>query len=386
MLRPARAAETPSEDDQSSVGRVREHQRFIKATGIVALATGLFAGWVTWDVGGETSALYGDDLATALAALTATVLCVHAGARHAGQLRLFWWLLAGACGAWTLGETTWGVYDLVLREPVPVPSWADVGYLAGIPLAVVALVCHPAMRGGGTQKARSVLDSLIVATALLFLSWTLVLGPLWRSTDVSTLGGLATIAYPFGDVVIIFFIVLAIRGMAAGDRLAIWCLFGGLLAIAFSDTIYTYLTGVKDFEGGNLIDTGWFAGYLGIALGAFCSDSGDNVLDRTALALPGPASLVAPFLPVIGALGVVAIEIELGHRLDDVEWISAFALIALVLARQGLLVLHLVGRGEEREAVVAKQLARAALGHSAPGANGSKATALVGEAPGDERL
>jgi hypothetical protein len=348
---------------------VSEHQGFIKATGIAAFAAGLFAALVGWGIGGETSVLYGDDLGTALAAVIATVLCLRAGIRHAGKMRRFWWLLAAACGAWTLGEMTWAVYDLVLREPVPVPSWADIGYLTGIPLAVVALVCHPAMRGGGTHRVRSVLDGLTLATALLFLSWTVVLGPLWRSTDLSTLGGLVAIAYPFGDVVIIFFIVLAIRGMTAGDRLALWCLLGGLLAIALSDSTYTYLTGVKGYESGNLIDTGWFAGYLGIALGAFCSDARDSVVDRTGLTLPGPASLIAPFLPVVGALSVVAIEIELGHRLDDVAWITALALIAFVLARQGLLVLDSVGQGEEREAVVEKQLAQAALATPNPRSN-----------------
>jgi hypothetical protein len=365
--------------------QVQEHQRFLKATGIAAFATGLFAAWVGWNIGGGTSVLYGDDLGTALAALTATVLCLHAGSRHAGQLRLFWWLLAGTCGAWTLGEMTWAVYDLVLHQPVPVPSWADIGYLMGIPLAVVALACHPAMRGGGTEKARSVLDGLTGATALLFLGWTLVLGPLWRSTDLSTLGGLVAIAYPFGDVVIIFFIVMAIRGMAGGDRLALWCLFGGLFAIALSDSTYTYLTGVKGYESGNLIDTGWFAGYLAIALGAFCSHAPDSLVDRTGSTPPGPASLIAPFLPVVGALGVVAIEIELGHRLDHVAWITAFALIALVLARQGLVVLDLVRDGEVREAVVAKQLAHAAVGHPTPGVTGSSVTTTIAETPGDER-
>jgi hypothetical protein len=340
---------------------------------------------VAWDIGGDASVLYGDDLATALAALIATVLCLHAGTRQARELRRFWWLLAGACGAWTLGEAIWAVYDLVLFEPVPVPSWADVGYLTGIPLVVLALVCHPAMRSGGAQKARTALDGLIVATALLFLSWMVVLGPLWHSTDLSTLGGVVALAYPFGDVVIIFFIVLAIRGMAGG-RLALWCLFGGLLAIALSDSTYAYLTGVKGYESGNLIDTGWFAGYLGIALGAFCSVARDSVVDRTGPALPGPASLIAPFLPVVGALSVVAIEIERGHRLDDVAWITAFALIALVLARQGLLALHLVGQGEEREAVVARQLARAALGQSTPRGTGASVTTTTAGAPGDERL
>lgn len=363
-----------------------EHQRFLKATGIAAFATVLFAVWVGWGIGGQKSMLYFDDVATALAALTATALCLHAGVRSASELRLYWWLLAGACGAWALAESTWAVYELVLLESVPVPSWADVGYLAGIPLAVAALVCHPAMRGGGTQKARSVLDGLAVAMALLFLSWTVVLGPLWQSTDLSTLGGLVSILYPFGDVVIIFFIVLAIRGMAVGDRLALWCLLGGLLAIALSDSIYTYLSSVKGYETGSLIDTGWFVGYLAIGLGAFCSRTRDSAVDRTDLIMPGPASLIAPFLPVVGALSFAAIEIELGHRLDDVSWITAFALIALVLARQGLLVLNLVGQGEEREAIVAKQLALAALGHPIPEVTGPNLTPIIAEKPGDERL
>jgi hypothetical protein len=196
-----------------------------------------------------------------------------------------------------------------------------------------------------------------------------VLGPLWQSTDLSTLGGLVALAYPFGDVVIIFFIVLAIRGMTGDGRLALWCLFGGLLATALSDSAYSYLTGVKSYETGSLIDTGWFAGYLGIALGAFCSRARD-VGHATGFSLPSPASLVTPFLPVVGALSLAAVEIQLGHRLDDVAWITAFGLVALVLARQGLLVVDLVGPSEGQEAVAAKRLARAAFGRAIPAVTG----------------
>jgi hypothetical protein len=336
---------------------------FITGAGFLTFATVLFAAWVGWGIGGEASVRYVDDLATVAAALIATLLCFYAGTRQA-ELRRFWWLLAAACGVWMLAESIWAVYELVLRDEVPVPSWADVGYLAGIPLAAMALVCHPAMRGGGTQKARSVLDGLIVATALLFLSWTVVLGPLWLSTDLSTLGGLVALAYPFGDVVIIFFVILAIRGMSGGGRLALWCLFGGLLATALSDSVYSYLTGVKSYETGNLIDTGWFVGYLGIALGAFCARARDSVGHMAAASLPSTASLVIPFLPVVGALGFAAVELQLGHRLDDVAWLTAFGLIALVLARQGLLVVDLVVPSETREAAAVKPLARAALGRN----------------------
>jgi hypothetical protein len=116
-------------------------RQLLKGAGFLAGATVLFASWMGWGIGGEASVRYVDDLATMLAALTATLLCFGAGARHAGELRRFWWVLAAACGAWTLAESIWAVSELALRVSVPVPSWADVGYLAGSALAVSALGC-----------------------------------------------------------------------------------------------------------------------------------------------------------------------------------------------------------------------------------------------------
>jgi len=92
-------------------------------------------------------------------------------------MRLFWTLFGCAMASWTLAEIIWGYYALILNTSVPVVSWADVGYLSAIPIAVAALVVHPATRGSSTRRTRWVFDSLVVASALLFLSWTLVLGP-----------------------------------------------------------------------------------------------------------------------------------------------------------------------------------------------------------------
>jgi len=225
------------------------------------LATGVLGIWIGLHVGGARVTLWVDDVATPLAALIACVLCLRARARHGGRMRLFWSLLGCATASWTLAEVVWGYYALILNVEVPVPSWADLGYLSAIPLAVAALVVHPATRGGGTRRARSVLDGLVVATALLFLSWTLVLGPLWRSADLSTWTGVVALAYPFGDVVIVFFIVLAIRGMTGGDRLSLWCLLVALLVMALSDSTYSYLTEVGRYTGADVIDTGWVAAY-----------------------------------------------------------------------------------------------------------------------------
>ncbi len=319
-----------------------ERVRFLRGLVVATALAVAFAAWVGGGLGGDTSVRYVDDLATAAAALAATVLCVRAGGRQGGRSRLFWWLLAGAAGAWALGELIWAVYDLGPGGDVPALSWADAAYLAAIPPAAAALLVHPAVRGRATGKARSVLDGLVLAAALFFVSWTLVLGPVRDMVDLSTLGGLVTLAYPVGDVVLVFLVVLVLRGTSRGDRLDLWCLLAGLLAITLSHSMYGYLTQVKGHESGSLIDTGWFAGYLAIAVGAFCSCSEASV-DETSESRPlTPVAAVAPFLPMLTALTLAAVQIQRGRHLDRVAWNTAFVLAELVLVRQALLVTELL--------------------------------------------
>ena len=161
-------------------------------------------------IGGTEPVRDFDDIATALAALLATLSCWRTGLRHEARSRGFWLLLSMACGAWTFAEVVWAIYDIVLRVPVPVPSWADLGYLGAIPLAAAALLSHPAMRVARQARARTTLDGVLLATALLFISWSFALGPLWRQTDLSTLGGVVAVAYPFGDIVMLFLVATVV--------------------------------------------------------------------------------------------------------------------------------------------------------------------------------
>jgi hypothetical protein len=174
------------------------------------------------------------------------------------------------------------------------------------------------------------------------------------------------LAYPFGDIVIVFLVVLAVRGMTTSSRMPLWCLLGGLLAMVLSDSTYAYLTEVASYSTGNLLDVGWVAGYLAIALGAFTADADESTAESTAeKAGPSPPSLpsvVVPFLPVIGALGVAAIEIKSASQLDDVALLMVFALTGLVLARQALLLLDFLAPRRDHEAALSGRLTRTALG------------------------
>ncbi len=368
---------TDAPADVGAVDHALSRGRLTAGTAAVALASAVFAVWVGLGIGGHEATLWFDDTATPLAALIACVLCVAARARGERQMRLFWTLLAAATASWTVAELIWGYYALVLARAVPIPSWADVGYLGAIPLAVAALIAHPATRGNRARTARSILEGLLVATSLLFLSWTLVLGAVWRSTDLGTLGGIVSVAYPFGDVVIIFFIVLAIRGMTSGERLPLWWLLAGLFAMALSDSGFTYLSNTSNYTSPGLIDTGWVVAYLVIGLAAFSSRQGDvRVRGESARSRPSLASLVAPIVPVLVALTVLAVQSRLGDHIDHAAWIMAFALIALVLIRQALALIELLAPGNhDGGANLITKLTDAALGPGAGDGHGSASQA-----------
>jgi len=152
-----------------------------------------------------------------------------------------------------------------------------------------------------------------------------------------------TFAYPFGDVVIAFFVFLTIRGSTGSGRIWLWCLLGGLMMMAATDSISSYVIEAEGYSGTGPLDVGWFAAYLGIALAAYTALR--EVEPAAVLAHPRPslASALAPLLAVILALTVAAVDIRLGNHLGRASWLMAFALIALVLIRQGLVALELLG-------------------------------------------
>jgi hypothetical protein len=278
-------------------------------------------------------------------------------------MRTFWLLFAAAMASWTLAELVWGYYALVLNVAVPVPSWADVGYLGAIPLAVAALVVHPALHGSGRRRARSLLEGLVLATSLLFISWTLGLDSLWHSTDLTQWSGVVAVAYPFGDIVIAFFIVLAIRGMTGGDRVSLWWLLGALLAMAVSDSAFTYMTAAGTYTSPGLLDTGWVVGYLGVGLAGLTAQPANAAVPARVDERPTLASLIAPLIPVLTALTAAAVEIKLGDHLDRAAWVMAFALVVLVLVRQALAVLELLAPSRSASGLM-DRLTDVALGGS----------------------
>ncbi|HTW21331.1 MAG TPA: hypothetical protein VME70_14095 [Mycobacteriales bacterium] len=305
---------------------------------VASLLLVLFAALIAGAFGGGSVVRIGDDLGTIAAAAIAAVMCQEARRSHVGRDRLAWTLLTLAALAWTSGETLWAAYDLARPATGPAVSLADIGYLSAIPLVAAALIVHSGQSGDRRTRSQAVLNAVILATALLFLSWNLLLHPLWVTDRPATLTGLVTIAYPFGDVLIVFLAIRALRWLSGRERRSLaWLLFG-LAAISLSDSGYTYLSVVHSYRTGSGLDIGWVAGYLGLALAGWYGRRSPGVLARRLSSPPSAAAALAPFLPLLVALGVLTARAQGGGPIDRTSLLLAFALTGSVVIRQAFVV------------------------------------------------
>jgi diguanylate cyclase (GGDEF)-like protein/PAS domain S-box-containing protein len=287
----------------------------------------LVAAFAVWTPGGLPGSVIADDVGLALVAGWAARQWVRR-ARHTGSLSS--WLMAAACGCWFIGEATWGLIEVGFGREPGSPSWADVGYLGAIPLAVGALSVLPAVGRRAVGRGRALADSVSVAAAVLFASWALVLGPMFDGAGGSWAAKVVGLAYPVGDVVVVSLVVIVLaRRVSPSPRLLLAAT--GLAAISLADSGYAWLTLHSAYESGNVLDTGWFVGYLLLGLAATAHDvsAGDDV-DQP----PSKVALALPYVP-LGVALLVGVSLAMaGESADFVLIGDGVVLLVAVMARQ----------------------------------------------------
>ncbi len=108
---------------------------------------------------------------------------------------------------------------------VSFPSLADAGFLGFSAFAVAALLSFPTAMRGHRSPLRSLLDGLIVAGALLAVSWSTVLGTVWRAGADNGFGLVISLAHPVADVVLATAVLVVQTQADCAHRLTLW-LFG----------------------------------------------------------------------------------------------------------------------------------------------------------------
>jgi len=230
--------------------------------------------WLIFKPGGEEALLWFSDTAYLISPAAATILLFLA-ARHSNEreAKLAWSLLGASILLWTIGEATWSVYEIGLDMEVPYPSVGDVAFLAGYPIAFAGLLLFPRAPAGRLQRLRLSLDTLVAMAVIATFSCCFVIGELIASSSgESLLADAVNIAYPIGDLGLIFAVlVLMARPGPRYLNLPLALLAAGFAATAVTDSAFIYAVDVSGFATGDFLEFGWVVSYGLIAYAALAA-------------------------------------------------------------------------------------------------------------------
>ncbi|MGD9736951.1 MAG: diguanylate cyclase [Solirubrobacterales bacterium] len=166
--------------------------------------------------------------------------------------RAAWLLIGAALLAWGAGEVYWTV-ALQGDAAVPVPSAADVAYLAYYPLAAAGLL-QLVRTHWSTLDWRLWTDALIAALGTAALGTAAIFEFVADRTSGSLLERATVLAYPLGDILMLALVVgvIALTGWRPGRTWGLLLL--GLTALATADVAYTLAENGAALPGGEWIE------------------------------------------------------------------------------------------------------------------------------------
>ena len=247
------------------------------------------------------------DVAGVVPPIAAGALALFAAQRSALQVRLAWRFIGVGCLLWGLGESIWTVYEVVLRDEVPFPSFADVGYLAMLPLMALGLTFLSSQR---RQLAHVLptLDGIALVLAFSAIVWFFVLRPTYEESAASVLEKAIGGAYPVGDLVLAYVLVVAVRRQwGFREGVVLMLLLAGLLLLIAADVGFAYLTLADAYSSSSPVNLGWPYGFLLMAYAAalsarwslsYAEDAGPSAISHAAGQVL-PLALFVPTLPLI---------------------------------------------------------------------------------------
>ncbi|HVT77750.1 MAG TPA: PAS domain S-box protein, partial [Acidimicrobiales bacterium] len=298
------------------------------------------------------------------------VLCGVRRNRPAGPQ--LWLLAAASLFCLAAGDIAFDVLNLVRHvDPVPVPSWADLFYLASYPF-LLAATWGMARRWLPSRKLDTFLDFAVISlAAAIGIAGPLVTANAGSHRSVAAV--LVATAYPVADIAaLVPTMYLALhRGVR---NPATQLLIASLLFLTVGDVVFAYL-GVNGYDVGAGVEVTWLAHavFLGAAAlhPAMVAVADHPAQPRTRLEAVRAAIFGLALIPLV----LSPVSDAAFPRVHYLEMPARLALIIVVLAR-------LLRFSEESEAAheqsarraAALALAREEIAHIAAGA----ADAIIG--------
>ncbi len=249
--------------------------------------------------------------------------------RRTAEPRGAWRLFAAGLASEVLGDCISAYYEVHFGHEPPVPSTADIFYLAAPILFAIGIFLL--LRELGAKMSRAVvLDAVIVVVALVTVQWVFVVEALVHES-LSALRKADEIALPSFDILVLVALIQLVIGPTR--RAVPYRMIGLSIFLLFlSDEIFLL---TPQYDSGTWIDVGWLGSY--VTLGAAALRPG--VKRQAGVAKVGPQRLSGPRLAVLAAAllavpAVLATERLEHHRIHTLVAAGGAALIAvLVLLR-----------------------------------------------------
>jgi signal transduction histidine kinase len=293
---------------------------------------------------------------------------------------LTWWLWSAALFCYASG---WAVQmagiHLLLVDPLPFPWWSDLLWLLQYPfffLALLFIPTTPTPLPPGLARLKLSLDCLLLMGAATLLTWYFLLTPIYMESQQSLVGKLANLAYPVGDLGVLFLLsVLFLRAKSFhAERLVLGLATAALLLLIISDSWYAILNLHGQYQPGGITSAFWGLTYLLFPLTGlvavrlaqrrptalrarqtawmYPSIHPQELLDALRFLLPFIAALLAGIITLLQ----VFLAPESG-RILLLPITASLGLLALTVVRQGVVFLELMRLRREREAARANERA-----------------------------
>lgn len=198
----------------------------------------------------------GLDLAINGVVYDAVVVCAGLAcltrALRGGPERAAWLAIGASILAWGAGEIWWTIY-IEGNADAPYPSPADIGYLAFYPLAILGLYLLVRARADELDP-RLWMDGLIAALGTGALGAALIFEFVADRAEGTAAEVATTLAYPFGDVLLISLVVgvIAVTRWRPGRTWVL--LLGGLAVMAVADVAFTLQSYEASVPGGDWVE------------------------------------------------------------------------------------------------------------------------------------
>ena len=288
-------------------------------------ATGLYfmlpwnseAQWVLYDLIGAGSA-------------AAVLVGTH---RYRPALSAAWYLFAAGLMAFAVGDVLFNFYARIWHRDLPIPSVADVFYLAGYPLLAVGLVLL-VLRMLPQGRREGLFDAALLTVAFGICHWIFVMHPLVTGSG-DWVGQLVALSYPAMDVLLLAALVfLALT--PAGRTVSYRYLAASVVLLLLADEVYSVSPGT--FVATSWLDAGWLLSYVLWGTAALSPSMGDLSEPKQAV---GPRLSSGRLLALWIAVATVPV-ILIVERLAD-RRIDAVALAIASAALSGLVLIRLAG-------------------------------------------